>query len=274
MNWREFVASVIDSLAWPAAISIIVLVLREAIRRRIRELRRVRHGDTELEFGDAVNEAEKAAEQAKLPAPESTEWKTALVTELAAEISTAPRAAVIEAWQAVERELEALAEESGLVIAQHASKTQLAKELELRGVIDSALASVIVDLRGARNVAAHADAYTIDRDEVVDFVKLAGRVRSALRLTRQAQSAAMKGETTYDLLVYHDMTDPTVSSGGMIPRIGDNAEQWFGELGRERHVVAVGPGVHDNRVTVVLAHGRRPMPEIQALLDRQTDDGE
>jgi hypothetical protein len=147
-----------------------------------------------------------------------------------------------------------------------------ARELANRGVIDSALALIIGDLRDARNVAAHVRPYTVERDEVVDYVKLAGRVRSALRLARQAQAAASKGRTAYDLLVYHDLSDPTERSGGTIPSVGDNAEEWFGEIGRDRNVVAVGPGIHEGRVTVVLAHRHSPMPEMQAMLDRLADE--
>lgn len=71
----------------------------------------------------------------------------------------------------------------------------------------------------------------------------------------------------YDLLVYHDMSDNTESTGSRVPSVGDKAEEWFGGLGKDRHVVAVGPGVHEGRVTVVLAHGSRPMAEVQAVLD-------
>ena len=53
MNWREFLASLVDSLAWPAAIVFIAYLLREAIRRRIEALRRISHKGTgtEFEFG-------------------------------------------------------------------------------------------------------------------------------------------------------------------------------------------------------------------------------
>jgi hypothetical protein len=82
---------------------------------------------------------------------------------------------------------------------------------------------------------------------------------------------ALEGRTSYDLLVYHDLSDSTSTTGGALPSVGDRAEQWFGDMGRDRHVVAVGPGIHEGRVTVVLAHGDRPMEELQELLDRQAD---
>jgi hypothetical protein len=273
MNWREFVASVIGSLAWPAAIAFGLYLLREPIRGAVSSLRRLTYKGVEAEFGVLVQEAETAATEAELPSPDPVVGELALSTELWQEITTAPRAAVIEAWLAVERELEALAAQVGIDLDERRWTTHaLLNELGQRGVIDANLAAVIDDLRRARNVAAHAQSYTVERDEVVDFVKLAGRCRSALRLEKQAHAAAEEGETYFDLLVYHDLTDPTKSTGGTVPEVGDDAEKRFGsEIGHARHVVAVGPGIHDGRVTVVLAHGKRPMPEVQAMLDRAAD---
>jgi len=233
-------------------------------------LRRIRYRDAEAEFGDAVQEAEISAEQAELPAlaaPNASE--PALLTELSGEILTAPRAAVIAAWLAVERELNVLGDHSGVDVAEHRwTAKALTGELQRRGVIDQALASVIGDLRDARNVAAHAAPYTVEPEAVVDYVKLSGRVRTALRMAWQSQEAAREGRTSYDLLVYYDLADPTERTGGTIPSVGDDAEPLFGELGRDRRVVAVGPGIHERRVAVVLAHSHGATPEMQALLDR------
>jgi hypothetical protein len=276
MSWREFFASVIDALAWPLLVGAVVYVFREPLRDRIRYLRRARlPGNTELEFGERVGEAEVTfhsvvVQQGMTVEPKEAEEK-ALITELGPQIAEAPRAAVIEAWLAVERELEALAQESGIDLAERTwTAPALADELVKRGLIEaSALAAVIAELRDARNVAAHARPYTVDRDEVVDYVKLAGRVRSVLRLARQRNAAAQEGRTSYDLLVYYDTSDSTTTTGGTIPRVGDRAEEWFGEkIGKDRHVVAVGPGIHKGRVAVVLAHGSRPMAELQAMLDQ------
>jgi hypothetical protein len=271
MDWKEFWASVVNSLAWPVTLGFVAYLLREPLRRLLGQLRRVRYRDAEAEFGAAVQEAEISAEQAELPAlaaPNASE--PALFTELSAEILTAPRAAVIAAWLAVERELNVLASRSGIDVAERTwTPEALAGELWRQGVIDQALASVIGDLRDARNVAAHAAPYTVEPEAVVDYVKLAGRVRTALRMAGQSQDAAREGRTSYDLLVYHDLADPTERTGGTIPSVGDDAEALFGELGRNRRVVAVGPGIHERRVAVVLAHSHGPMPEMQALLDRQ-----
>jgi hypothetical protein len=71
----------------------------------------------------------------------------------------------------------------------------------------------------------------------------------------------------YDLLVYHDLSDYTESSGDRVPSVGEAADGLFGDLGKNRHVVGVGPGLHEGRITVVLAHRTSPMRALQALLD-------
>ncbi len=65
--------------------------------------------------------------------------------------------------------------------------------------------------------------------------------------------------TTYDLFVYHDLSDDRDSP----PDIGDSAADVFGESFADLYVTAVGPGIHRGRETVVLSHESRP--------DRQRD---
>jgi hypothetical protein len=70
--------------------------------------------------------------------------------------------------------------------------------------------------------------------------------------------------TLYDLLIYHDFTDTFEQP----VRVGDSAAI-FGQKFADLHVVALGPGIHEGRRTVVLAHGDRPMTEVQALIERR-----
>jgi hypothetical protein len=69
--------------------------------------------------------------------------------------------------------------------------------------------------------------------------------------------------TGIDLLIYRDFTDNL----GADLSIGADAAK---ELGLEDgfYVVAKGPPIHDSKdMTVVVAAGRRLMPEVQAMLD-------
>jgi hypothetical protein len=68
-----------------------------------------------------------------------------------------------------------------------------------------------------------------------------------------------------DLLVYHDMTDYT----GAELRVGADAGSVFGDTFKGYSIVALGPPTNEGKdVTVVLAHGARPMEGMQSVLDR------
>jgi hypothetical protein len=68
MGWLEFMANVIESLAWPAAIAMAVVLLRKQLRGLIARLRKASYRGAEVElFGEAVEEAEKVAVGAALP---------------------------------------------------------------------------------------------------------------------------------------------------------------------------------------------------------------
>src|SRR6266511_5139114 len=59
MDWKGFLASVIDSLAWPVAIAFIVVFLRKPLRRLLERRIRFKGLGVEAEFGDIVREAEE-----------------------------------------------------------------------------------------------------------------------------------------------------------------------------------------------------------------------
>jgi hypothetical protein len=67
---------------------------------------------------------------------------------------------------------------------------------------------------------------------------------------------------------YYDLSDSTETTGGTIPHVDDSAEKWFGPVGKDRHVVAVGPALTRVGSPSCSHRGRAPMTELQALLDR------
>jgi hypothetical protein len=110
-------------------------------------------------------------------------------------VQTAPRAAVIEAWLAVQRELDDLALRAGIDPTSRTwTSVALVRELEKRGVLDALLARLIRDLKEARDVAAHVEPYTVEVEDVSDYVDLARRIASYLsviadRLPEQVETS-------------------------------------------------------------------------------------
>lgn len=58
-------------------------------------------------------------------------------------------------------------------------------QLRNRGVISPSMAVVLTELKQARNLAAHSGPNPPEGDEVVEYVKLAGRIRDALRVAQE-----------------------------------------------------------------------------------------
>jgi hypothetical protein len=56
MNWKEFFANIIDSLAWPIAIIVIFLMIKDKISELIPRLKKLKHKETELEFTELISE--------------------------------------------------------------------------------------------------------------------------------------------------------------------------------------------------------------------------
>jgi hypothetical protein len=71
MDVLGFIASIIDSLAWPAAIVVLVVVLQAPLRKLLQELTRFRYEEVEIDFGREVQRLEDRAKMAGLHLPEN-----------------------------------------------------------------------------------------------------------------------------------------------------------------------------------------------------------
>ncbi|WP_307891709.1 hypothetical protein [Bacillus swezeyi] len=54
MNWFEFVSAIIQSLAWPVTLIMFVLLLKEPLSERMKELIKLKYKDFELEFDQKI----------------------------------------------------------------------------------------------------------------------------------------------------------------------------------------------------------------------------
>lgn len=200
MSGLEFVASLVDSAAWPIAVVAAAYLLRRELAALLDRLREVRHRDTTLTFGEGLQEAEAEAEGAALPKPSvatsqselpsvvsdatgsftAEALSAAIRQSLIAVADASPRAAVIEGWQLVEGALAAAAERVGVKWVQHRpTPMRLLGTLTKKGSVDAPTAEVIADLRRLRNQAAHAST-TITKDEALRYIDLAIQVDQAL----------------------------------------------------------------------------------------------
>jgi uncharacterized protein YutE (UPF0331/DUF86 family) len=184
MDWFQFIASLVSSLAWPfAAIAIALIFHRQlvALLRRLAEL--TLPGGAKFVFREALEESREAIDEIEVQRRFGSgytrdhamlEFKTNAYEEV--DIVSQ----MLTAYNGVERLLVELAAASG-VTGTHGA---VWKELERRGVISEAAANAMDKIRRARNALVHVSS-EVDVIEAVEFVRqaevLQGYLRGALK---------------------------------------------------------------------------------------------
>lgn len=173
MSWIEFVSEMTKALAWPLATVLLVISFRQPLLNLIPKLGKLKYKDLELDF---TKRLEDAAEEvpAALPAP-----RAEVESPLVSLAQQSPRAAILEAWLRVERALIEQARMRGLEIPKPESR---AVSMLIRSrALDGWQMSVLKDLRGLRNSAAHITEFEPSPVAAVNYIRLALELEESLR---------------------------------------------------------------------------------------------
>lgn len=190
MSWLAFVASLIHSLAWPAAVTAVVIVLRRPISAALgRGVHRVRAGPVEVEFDQELAEVrEELRRSPELAAATPPVLPVSLREELARLAEVSPRAAVLEAFSRIERRLAELLDTAGVELERVLSGSGLARLAQRTGLISEETVTAVEGLSVLRNLAAHSPADDIGVDRARDYLALADAVLYALRAKNTADA--------------------------------------------------------------------------------------
>ncbi|QKT02808.1 hypothetical protein HUS23_02770 [Ectothiorhodospiraceae bacterium 2226] len=174
MDWLTFISQLVKSLAWPIAVVVIAVVLREEVGRLLSKITRIRHNDTEVEFRHELAAAKKEAEKV-LPDYKNTTYLKSQSSQLA---KLSPRGAIIEAWLSIEGALLKYAERHGIEVKKDKPFTM--RELHFHtldyGSLGKGVFEMLGRLRRTRNEAVHLSDAQIDEDSAQEYVELASRV--------------------------------------------------------------------------------------------------
>jgi hypothetical protein len=179
VSWQEFVAAIVDAIAWPVVVLTGIVLFRSAIASALRgDLKRLRFGPVEAEWERRIAEAR---DQVPEEVQETAEAGVAgsLTDELSEVARIAPAAAVVEAYARVERTLRRLGRKRGVLLhpgGQYVSAWRMAKILHEANEISDQVLYSIEDLTTLRNLAAHGEAGDLDEKRALDYVELAGTV--------------------------------------------------------------------------------------------------
>lgn len=187
MDWLSFIANMVGSLAWPTFLLIAILLLRKPIGHLLSFLQRLKYKEFEMEFGQRVGEVKEEVAR-ELP----TQGEEALPLP---EIETfvrlgdlSPRSIIMQTWIAVEQAgLKAANRLGGVQFHGPGQTFQAIRFLESSEKLDRNVVSLLRDLRGLRNEAAHAPEFALSKNAALEY---ASSALAVARYLRQVASAA------------------------------------------------------------------------------------
>ena len=183
MDPFTFIADIVESLAWPGALLVAVVLFRKPLANLVPLLRRLKYKDFEVEFDNELEAAQIEAAEA-LPEPTALAADASAPADRFAELArVSPRAAISEAWREVESEARVLVERHKLDLPERQLKVavRLGDALNTAGAITKEQVGLFHRLRQLRNEAVHADEFAVDSTRAIEFASIARRLAESFR---------------------------------------------------------------------------------------------
>jgi len=168
MTKLEFIIRLLELLIWPVTIFIILFIIRKPLKDLMPFLKRAKISELELEFDRELAKVKSVAEDEFKSL--KTDWKTDLLN-LAQNF---PNAAILEAWKEIENRTEALIHKSEPKLNLDVSTRYklMQNVLTEENIIETKKAKIFNDLRQIRNKVAHANDYTVSKDQALNFISI------------------------------------------------------------------------------------------------------
>jgi hypothetical protein len=186
VSWREFIALLVGSLAWPVVAGIAVWLFRRQLQALLEgPIKRWKAGPFEFEK-EWANATERVGE--KVVTRDALTARDPELDELVDLAAKAPAPAILAAHNAVEETVREIASGAGIEGADGMNIAQLASELAGRGLINDRTGDALRGLAALRNLAAHGP--TPDGQRAREYIVIAEAVLYSL-----SQSPAARGAT-------------------------------------------------------------------------------
>jgi hypothetical protein len=180
MDWLTFLSTVIDSIAWPSALIVAVVLLRAELVEAIGRIQSIKHKETQIEFSNRVQEVSREADSS-LPERVLPETKEFMRRIELAELS--PRGAILESWLDVEVALEEMGARCGIPAEEmkRANTQMLQLKLSDYNTLGKGAFGLLQLLRETRNEAVHLTDKEVKTDAAKEYVSMANRMVTLLR---------------------------------------------------------------------------------------------
>ncbi len=163
MDWLQFISSLIESLAWPSTIVVLVLLLRTPVTQLLQTLTKLKYKDLELDFGSELRAIKNDAKSivvepnARQALPELGEDKKFHLAEAKRLAPDFPEPAIAVGWRAVEDSLFDAVDRLQLASEKRANfpPSQNIEMLRSAGYLDAETVDVLRRMRNLRNIAVY-----------------------------------------------------------------------------------------------------------------------
>jgi hypothetical protein len=184
MGFWEFLAKMIDSLAWPSLAAYVVYLLRGHGHELIRFVEKIRVKDFEVTLRQNFEEGREAAEQVRSETNINTfgtaETSTLTTASKIALEAGRPDVAILDVWKTVEQELTKIIQHEGMM--RWVSPGNLIHWAHQKGLISNADRELFDRLRRIRNEVVHSnDVRKLSNAEVYEFADLASVLIARLK---------------------------------------------------------------------------------------------
>lgn len=180
MNTLEFIASLVNSLAWPAAVVIGVVLVRKPLLRMLPQLEELQYKDWKARFR---RELDAAAETAQSLPPAAPGEEPQLPGFLGGGNGpTMPRNEflVLAHWGELERMMYELAAKAGFAQPYGPHVVKIEDHLRSHGLISEEAHALLEHLRALRNQAAHPGPTLLSLAEASAYASLSATARNYL----------------------------------------------------------------------------------------------
>ncbi|MCU7963992.1 hypothetical protein L5M28_15645 [Shewanella sp. SW32] len=182
MDYPTLISKLVESLAWPIAVVIICLSLKEGVIKLLPKLKQLKYKEFQLDFDKEIQEVSDKVESAQLPKLESITAHTdlnAAKKSLFSLCPSYPRAAMLESWILLEAKVGNALQASGIITKGEKLSGQYSPVNSARVLFGDDYPEKLKHfdrLRKIRNELAHGITTEISIDSALAYIEMAFRL--------------------------------------------------------------------------------------------------
>ncbi|WP_027715670.1 hypothetical protein [Desulfuromonas sp. TF] len=182
MNFFEFIASIISSLAWPVTLVAITYYFREPLLEILKNIKTLKFKDAQIDITKDLEELHLSSPQNLNKAP-ITENQTKL-------IDLSPRGAILEAWIEFESLIKEIAVQEGVPVSRVGGMRGNIVEYDSYTIMQQLMMNEKISLENfkrfeklkrVRNKAVHATDFQITPEGAETFIMLISEIKFDLQ---------------------------------------------------------------------------------------------